>query len=252
MGSPTVSSARANLTFAYTQKQVLWKTTRTFGGRRGSATPALLANDFSSTVSVIRTSDNTLLITVTLPGGSAPTGIAISPDGSRVYVVNNNSSTVSVIRTSDNTLLTPVTLPAGSNSYGIAVAPDGSRVYVANQSNNTVSVIRTSDNTLLSPVNLPAGSAPVGIAVTPDGTRVYVANQSSSTVSVIRTSDNTLLTPVTLPAGSGPQAFGQFIGPAAAPPPAPVPTLSEWAMILFGLILAGGAALYIQRRHQAI
>ncbi|WP_426040883.1 IPTL-CTERM sorting domain-containing protein [Brevundimonas sp. TWP2-3-4b1] len=31
--------------------------------------------------------------------------------------------------------------------------------------------------------------------------------------------------------------------------PAPVPTLSEWAMILFGLILAGGAALYIQRRQ---
>lgn len=32
---------------------------------------------------------------------------------------------------------------------------------------------------------------------------------------------------------------------------APVPTLSEWAMILFGLMLAGGAALYIQRRHIA-
>ena len=32
--------------------------------------------------------------------------------------------------------------------------------------------------------------------------------------------------------------------------PAPVPTLSEWAMILFGTILAGGAALYIQRRQQ--
>jgi len=30
---------------------------------------------------------------------------------------------------------------------------------------------------------------------------------------------------------------------------APVPTLSEWAMILFGLMLAGGAALYIQRRQ---
>lgn len=36
------------------------------------------------------------------------------------------------------------------------------------------------------------------------------------------------------------------------PPPspaAPVPTLSEWAMILFGTMLAGGAALYVQRRR---
>ena len=33
---------------------------------------------------------------------------------------------------------------------------------------------------------------------------------------------------------------------------AAVPTLSEWAMILFGLLLAGGAALYIQRRQMAV
>lgn len=33
--------------------------------------------------------------------------------------------------------------------------------------------------------------------------------------------------------------------------PTPVPTLSEWAMILLGTILAGGAALYIQRRQVA-
>ncbi|MFE9082819.1 IPTL-CTERM sorting domain-containing protein [Brevundimonas sp. NPDC003935] len=35
-----------------------------------------------------------------------------------------------------------------------------------------------------------------------------------------------------------------------AAPPAAVPTMTEWAMILFGTILAGGAALYIQRRRQ--
>lgn len=32
-------------------------------------------------------------------------------------------------------------------------------------------------------------------------------------------------------------------------PPVPVPTMSEWGMILFGVVLAGGAALYIQRRR---
>jgi len=34
--------------------------------------------------------------------------------------------------------------------------------------------------------------------------------------------------------------------------PATIPTLSEWAMILFGLSLAGGAALYIQRRQTTV
>lgn len=34
--------------------------------------------------------------------------------------------------------------------------------------------------------------------------------------------------------------------------PAPVPTMTEWAMILFGTVLAGGAALYVQRRRQPV
>lgn len=34
-----------------------------------------------------------------------------------------------------------------------------------------------------------------------------------------------------------------------APTPAAVPTLSEWALMLFGVLLAGGAALTIQRRR---
>lgn len=33
--------------------------------------------------------------------------------------------------------------------------------------------------------------------------------------------------------------------------PAPVPTMAEWAMILLGVLLAGGAALTIQRRRAA-
>lgn len=34
------------------------------------------------------------------------------------------------------------------------------------------------------------------------------------------------------------------------PAPAPVPTMSEWAMILLGVLLASGAALQLQRRRQ--
>lgn len=37
-----------------------------------------------------------------------------------------------------------------------------------------------------------------------------------------------------------------------AAPPAPVPTLSEWAMILLGVLIAGGAAMTIQRRKSVI
>lgn len=45
-------------------------------------------------------------------------------------------------------------------------------------------------------------------------------------------------------------AVGTAANDVVGPPPAPVPTLSEWAMILFGATLAAGAALLIQRRRQ--
>lgn len=37
----------------------------------------------------------------------------------------------------------------------------------------------------------------------------------------------------------------------APPPPTPVPTLSEWAMIALSVLLAGGAALHLERRRRA-
>lgn len=54
---------------------------------------------------------------------------------------------------------------------------------------------------------------------------------------------------IDLAAAPGAAVTGSLINGSPLPPVVePVPTLSEWAMILFGLILAGGAALAVQRR----
>ena len=63
--------------------------------------------------------------------GSGPYGVAVSPDGTKVYVANDNSNTVSVIDTATNTVT--ATVPVGSYPSGVAVSPDGTKVYVANQ-----------------------------------------------------------------------------------------------------------------------
>jgi YVTN family beta-propeller protein len=84
-----------------------------------------VANGGSDSVSVINTSNNTVVDTVTV--GSGPDGVAVSPDGSRVYVTNNFGDSVSVI---DAGL--PVTAPAaptslnatpGNGSASIAFTP---------------------------------------------------------------------------------------------------------------------------------
>src|SRR5437762_6569373 len=65
---------------------------------------AYVANADTNTVSVVDTASNTVLATIPVgPIPFAPIGIAITPDGTRVYVTNAGD-TVSLTNTTDNTI----------------------------------------------------------------------------------------------------------------------------------------------------
>lgn len=127
----------------------------------------------------------------TIPVDSGPLELAVSPDGTRVYVTNSTISRLSVIDTVTNTRLT--TIPVGGGPEQVAVSPNGSRAYVTNRISNSVSVIDTATNTVLTSVSLSFGAAPKGVAVNPISPRVYVANSGADTVSVIDSGTNTVV-----------------------------------------------------------
>ena len=124
----------------------------------------------------------------TISVGAGPVSAAISPDGTKAYVVNNGDTNISVIRTSDNAVTG--TIPVGGSPNFVAFSPDGTKAYVTRPGAHSISVIRTSDDTVTATVNV--GNGPMSVAFSPDGSKAYVANQSSDTVSVIRTSDDTV------------------------------------------------------------
>jgi uncharacterized repeat protein (TIGR01451 family) len=160
-----------------------------------SASPgtyAYIANQGNNNVSIINTVNNTVITTVNV--GTAPYGVAFSPDKTKVYITNHGSGTVSVIDTLTNNVTN--TINVGSSPEGVVATPDGTKVYVANWDNNNVTVINTATNTVTATVNV--GIRPRGISVTPDGTKVYVANWGSNTVSVINTSNNTVTSTVNI------------------------------------------------------
>src|SRR5450631_821295 len=102
---------------------------------------AYVANMGSNNVSVINTATNAVVATVSV--GDEPSDLALTPDGSRAYVVNTggmsfNGDTVSVIDTATNTVA--ATVAVGNAPFGVAVTPDGSRAYVTN-GNSDVSVM---------------------------------------------------------------------------------------------------------------
>ena len=66
-------------------------------------------------------------------------GVAVSPDGKRVYAVDSGKGTLSVIDTDTNTLI--ATTDLGGAPSGVTVSPDGDYVYVANRTDGTLSII---------------------------------------------------------------------------------------------------------------
>jgi YVTN family beta-propeller protein len=139
-------------------------------------------------VYVISTATNSVLDTVTV--GFSNHGIAVTPDGSQVYVANFDSGTISIISTATNTVTSTITIGAGASPTDIAITPDGTYQYVTDAKHDVVYVLKGSAGVIAS---IPVGSFPVGIAASPDGKTVYAANYNDGTLSVIRRSDNALV-----------------------------------------------------------
>jgi YVTN family beta-propeller protein len=141
--------------------------------------------------------------------GVKPFGIAVSPDGSKVYVTNrgiSGSGSVSVISTASNTVIGTIGLGASTNPAGIVVTPNGAKLYVANTGTGQVAVINAATNTVAGTIAVSA--EPRGIAITPDGTRVLVAtgslNVALATLTVINTATDAAIATIGLDHGGAP------------------------------------------------
>lgn len=137
---------------------------------------------------------------------SYPTGVAVTPDGSRGYVTDGVSF-VWVVDTASNTVITKIA--AGSGPEAIAITPDGKSAYVttitcsAPLCPNTpppvasVAVIDTASDSVTATINI--GTLPTvqkpgallsGVAISPDGTLAYVANGQGNQIWAINTASN--------------------------------------------------------------
>ncbi len=89
-------------------------------------------NGDSGTVSVINTATNA--ITDTIAVGCGPWGVAVSPDGSKIYVANHYSNTVSVISRATNTVTDTIPVGHAPSSFGNFISIYPSHTGIAPQS----------------------------------------------------------------------------------------------------------------------
>ncbi|MFZ0953234.1 MAG: beta-propeller fold lactonase family protein [Candidatus Sulfotelmatobacter sp.] len=172
-----------------------------------SGTFAYVTNSAANTVSVIAVGARPTVVK-TIPVGTGPRWVAVSPNSSLAYVENAGSNNVSVISVASNTVT--ATIPVGTSPFGAAFSPDSSMAYVVNSASNTVSVIDAASSSVVATVE--GLSNPVHVALGTDGASAYVTNLNADNVSVIATASNTITSTVAV--GAAP--IGVAI--ASAPP----------------------------------
>ena len=111
----------------------------------------------------------------------SPGEIAVSPDGSRLYVVCERSDEVRVVDT--RTEKVEKRIEVGHVPRGISLSADGKQIYVASSWTDTVSVIDAMKLEVAR--ELPAGFEPISAVADASGSTLYVANRVSNDISVI-------------------------------------------------------------------
>jgi YVTN family beta-propeller protein len=158
-----------------------------------------VANAGDNTVSVIDTATNT--VAGTIPVGSYPSGVAVTPDGRKLYVITPltpQASTLSVIDTATKVVSTipinvqptglfggavPPELPPGPvELFIVAFSPDGSKAYVNFAQYcecypypaGGVLVIDTATNSVIDTIWVGPDCCFGGLAGSLDGSKLYI------------------------------------------------------------------------------
>lgn len=128
--------------------------------------------------------------------GSAPgkpnavgSAIAVTPDGSRIYVGDYQSNVVHVIDAASYAVIGNVNVEIAP--LGLAISPDGSFVYTANSGSGSISVIDTGSNAVVA--TIAGGNGTFDVRVSPDGSRLYASNWYGGDVMIVDTATRKML-----------------------------------------------------------
>ncbi len=155
-----------------------------------------------------------------------PEESAISPDGTKLYVMDADNSRVQVFSAADNSYIATVGAEGSSDgqlsySLGVTVSPDGTKLYVADTYNRRIQIFNTSDNSFLSKFGTSGAgqgqfNRPDDVVISPYGTKLYVADTSNNRIQIFNTSDNSYVGQFGTP-GAGDGQFASPLGITTSP-----------------------------------
>ena len=126
--------------------------------------------------------------------GADPEQLAISADGTRLYVANEDAETLSVVDIASGKIIAAVKV--GEEPEGVTIRPDGKVVYVTSEGDGAVFAIDTVTNKLLK--RIPVGPRPRSIGFLPDGSRGFVSLENQGAIAVFDAKQQKFLRLITL------------------------------------------------------
>jgi YVTN family beta-propeller protein len=172
------------------------------------AARAYVSNEDDGTVTVVDTQQLTAIATI--PVGKRPRGLALSPDGARLYVAvsglpkcpppmtdedcaklprDPDADGIAVI---DAATLHPLTVLRGvSDPERVDVSRDGHALFVSNEDAARLSVLDAARGTVLG--TAPVGREPEGVRVSANGRWVLVTSEEDNSVAVVNARTHALV-----------------------------------------------------------
>ena len=125
---------------------------------------AFVPSESVGELNVIDSVNQTLLKVITLPKGSRPQCVKVSPDGKKVYASTGRGGTVVVVDA--NTYEVLDTIKVGTRPWGITLSPDGKYLFSANGPSDDVSVVDLATDKEITRIKSPG--SPWGVVVVPN------------------------------------------------------------------------------------
>ena len=139
---------------------------------------AYISNTESSEISVIDVDSLEVKKTIDLNGSSL--GVAVSPDGKRLFVSDwfNNCLVVIQLNSHERRCIEVGKAPAG-----ISISEKNNEIYVVSRDSNSVFVVSLSEEKVVGKISV--GDHPFGLKLLPVKNHLYVANVQSNDVSIV-------------------------------------------------------------------
>jgi len=116
-----------------------------------------------------------------IPAGTDPEQLAVSRDGSRLFVANEDAATASAVDVVAGRVV--ATVGVGGEPEGVELSPDESVVYVTSEEDGEVFVIDAAKAVVLHKIGV--DPRPRSTVFLPDGSRAYVTCENGGSVVVV-------------------------------------------------------------------